>query len=62
MHVAGMRMRLLLEEFLRVFFEFREAVMTAEKISLAVMNMASRGRVRVHFHAADWINHVLSLP
>jgi hypothetical protein len=46
-----------LEKFLGVFFKFRETVMAAKKISLPVVEVASRGVARLHFHAADWIYH-----
>jgi hypothetical protein len=36
-----------LEEFLRIFFEFREAVLAAKIISLPVVRVLSRSRARL---------------
>jgi ABC-type molybdate transport system permease subunit len=35
------------EEFLRIFFEFREAVLAAKIISLPVVRVLSRSRARL---------------
>ena len=52
-----------LQELVRIFLELRQTVMAAKKISLPVVDVASRGVVWLHFHAADWINHyATSLP
>jgi hypothetical protein len=56
------RVRLRLQKPFRIFFEFRQAVMAAEKISFSVVLILSRSRARLHFHAANWINHIFSLP
>ena len=51
-----------IHEFLGIFFEFRQAMLAAEKISLPVVIVFSCSRARLYVHAANWINHVLSLP
>jgi hypothetical protein len=46
-----------LQKLLRVFFELRETVMTAKIIALPVVNMLPCGFARLHFHAANRIDH-----
>jgi hypothetical protein len=50
-----------LEEFFSIFFEFRQTMLAAKIISLPVMRVLSRSRARLYIHAANWINHLLSL-
>ncbi len=41
----------------RVFLKFTEAVLAAKIVSFPVVLVFSCGAFRVHFHAANWINH-----
>jgi len=50
-----------LEEFLGIFFEFRQAVMAAEIVGLPVVLVLPRSRARLDGHAADWIDHLTPL-
>ena len=56
------RVRLRLQKLFRVFFEFRQTVLAAEIIGLSVVDVASRCAIGLNVHAANWIDHVLSLP
>ena len=50
---------LLLEPLLRIFFEFRQAVLAAEVVSLTVVLMFAGSAPWIHGHAADWVgSHV----
>ena len=46
-----------LQELLRIFLKLRETVMAAKIMGLPVVNVLPRGVTRLHFHAANWINH-----
>jgi hypothetical protein len=46
------------QEFVRVFFEFRQTVLAAEVISLPLVGATSSRLLRLYNHAADWISHI----
>src|SRR5215472_9003833 len=55
--VRSMAVRRRVQELLRVFLELRETVVTAKEIGLPVVDLVSSSLARLHFHAADRINH-----
>jgi hypothetical protein len=56
-----MRVGLGIQELLRMFFEFRQAVLAANQVRLAAVLVFSRSRARFDGHAADWINRLTPL-
>jgi hypothetical protein len=61
LHMIVMLTRLRLEKLFWIFFELCKTVLAAKKISLPVIDVASGGVRRLHFHATDRVDHILIL-
>jgi hypothetical protein len=56
--MRGVSRRGRFQKLFGVFFKFRQAVLAAEIIGLASVNVTARSAIGLHVHAANWINHL----